>query len=216
MGDGGKEVLQATKRLTEKMNAKLLVLHVAASRVGALDLGFTHSDGITSALGQAEVIYNMGMDEYDLPKDWYVIYQGSHGDNGAHRADLILPSACYTEESGIFVNTEGRSQMAFRANFPPGKAKENWAIVRALAGKLGLNMAFNSLSELRTCLINEYPLLGNLGNIVESDWKKSSFSGFSTNSKLKNYYDDFYKTNPIARASLTLNKLSKANNETGS
>ena len=205
----GANVLQATKKLVEKYACKFFILHVAASRVGAMEIGFTHKSGLTSSISGADVIFNLGMDEFDLPDDCFVIYQGSHGDRGAHRADLILPSACYTEESGIFINTEGRPQLSLRANFAPGHAKENWAIIRALAGKLKLNLAFNNLMELRAKLISEFPHVGRLNQIQKPEWVNSSFSKFPKNQEFKQYYTNFYKTNPIARASLIMNDLSK-------
>ena len=209
----GTDVLQAVKKLVEKYKCKFLVLHVAASRVGAMDVGFAHPKGLDAALEGAEVIFNLGMDEFELPKDCLVIYQGSHGDRGAHRADIIFPSACYTEESGIFINTEGRSQLALRANFAPGDAKENWAIIRALSGKLNLDLNFNGLTELRSQLIKNCPHISRLNETTKSEWTKSTFSGFSNNLCFKGYYDNFYKTNPIARASIVLNDLSKNQSE---
>ena len=152
------------------------------------------------------------MDEFELPKDCVVIYQGSHGDRGAHRADIIFPSACYTEETGIYVNTEGRPQLALRANFAPGDAKENWAIIRALSGKLNCDLGFNSLSELQSQLFDSFPHISRLNEISETEWLNSDFKGFSSNLPLKVYYENFYKTNPIARASLILNELSKSKN----
>ena len=208
----GADVLQSVKKLVEKHNCKFLVLHVAASRVGAMDIGFTHPNGLESALEGAEVIFNLGMDEFELPKDCFVIYQGSHGDRGAHRADIIFPGACYTEESGIYVNTEGRSQLALRANFAPGDAKENWAIIRALSSRLNCTLGFNSLSELRSQLINDFPHMGRLNETIKSKWNDSDFNGFSSDLPFKAYYKDFYKTNPIARASVVLNDLSKNQN----
>ena len=205
----GDSVLQATKKLVEKFSCKFLILHVAASRVGALEIGFTHKGGITSSLDNAEAIFNLGMDEFDLPEDRFVIYQGSHGDRGAHRADVIFPSACYTEESGIFVNTEGRPQLSLRANFSPGESKENWSIIRAFAGKLKLDLGFDDLLELRAKLIKEFPRIGRLDQTEKPEWVQSVFEGFSQNVKFKPYYKDFYKTNPIARASLIMNDLSK-------
>ncbi len=106
-----------------------------------MDLGFVAEGGIAAALDGAGVVYNLGVDEIDIPAGPFVIYQGSHGDRGAHRADVILPGAAYTEELGIFVNTEGRPQMAVRAAFPPGEARENWAILRALSATLGRDAA---------------------------------------------------------------------------
>ena len=119
--------------LCEKTSSKLLILHTAAARVGAMDLGCTTEGGIAAAVDGAEVIYNLGADEMEIAPGAFVIYQGSHGDRGAHRADVILPGAAYTEENGVFVNTEGRPQLAQRAGFAPGEAKENLAILRALS-----------------------------------------------------------------------------------
>ena len=206
--DGGL-LLQAVKALVEKYTCGFMILHTSASRVGAMDVGFTHIDGIDGCMKGAEVVFNMGMDEFDLPEDCFVIYQGSHGDRGAHRADIIFPSACYTEESGIFVNTEGRPQLAQRANFAPGEAKENWAIIRALSGKLKSNLKFDNLSELRTELIREFPHIGRLNQVTRAEWVKPAFKKFSKNLPFKACVIDFYKTNPIARASLTMNELSK-------
>jgi NADH-quinone oxidoreductase subunit G len=207
--EDGEEVLQGIKKLVEKHKCKFLVLHVAASRVGAMDVGFTHPGGLKSALEGAEVIFNLGMDEFELPEDCLVIYQGSHGDRGANRADIIFPAACYTEESGIYINTEGRCQLAFRANFAPGEAKENWAILRALSGELNCNLGFNNLVELRSQLIKDFPHMSRLNEISKPQWHDSDFKGFSSDQKFKAYYKNFYKTNPIARASLVLNDLSK-------
>jgi len=150
-----------------------------------MDIGFTHPEGIDRALDGADVIFNVGMDEFELPKDCVVIYQGSHGDRGAHRADIIFPSACYTEETGIYVNTEGRPQLALRANFAPGDAKENWAIIRALSGKLNCDLGFNSLSELQSQLFDAFPHISKLNEISKSEWLNSDFKGFSSNLPLK-------------------------------
>ena len=101
------------------------------------------------------MIYNLGADEVDIPQGATVIYQGSHGDKGAARADIILPAAAWTEENGLFVNTEGRPQLAMRASFPPGEAKENWAILRALSTELGNTLPYDSLAALRKALEDE-------------------------------------------------------------
>ncbi|MDZ7908740.1 MAG: molybdopterin-dependent oxidoreductase [Gemmobacter sp.] len=145
----GAAVLAEVMALCEATGAKLLVLHTAAGRVGALDLGCTTEGGIKAATEGAEVIYNLGADEVEIAPGAFVIYQGSHGDRGAHRADIILPGAAYTEENGLFVNTEGRPQLAMRAGFAPGEAKENWAILRALSAEIGSTLAWDSLAQLR-------------------------------------------------------------------
>jgi NADH-quinone oxidoreductase subunit G len=147
-GEDGADVLAVIGALAESMAADVLVLHSAASRVGAMDVGATCEGGIAEAFS-AEVIYNLGADEIELPEGAFVIYQGSHGDRGAHRADVILPGAAWTEEQGLFVNTEGRPQLALRAGFAPGDAKENWAILRALSAEVGYQLPFDSLAQLR-------------------------------------------------------------------
>ena len=129
------------------------VLHTAAARVGALDLGFVPGDGGLDAQSMAkagglDVLFNLGADEIDVAPGAFVIYQGTHGDRGAHRADVILPGATYTEKPGLYVNTEGRVQLAERANFPPGDAREDWAILRALSAVLGKTLPFDSLHAL--------------------------------------------------------------------
>ena len=122
------------------------VLHNAASTVGALDIGFAPGKGGLSAaqmttFGTLDVLFSLGADEIKVPDGTFVVYIGTHGDRGAHRADVILPGAAYTEKSGIYVNTEGRVQMANRAAFPPGDAREDWAIIRALSDVLGQEAA---------------------------------------------------------------------------
>ena len=195
--------------------AGLLVLHTAAARVGAMDLGFATQGGLTRAMDGAEVIYNLGVDEYDLPPGPKVIYQGSHGDRGAHRADIIFPGAAYTEESGIFVNTEGRPQIAFKATFPVGEAKENWAIIRALSDKLDAPLGFNTLVQLRDQLAQEYPHLMELDMIRENKLTPIEFTPGS-NIEIENTVKDFYLTNPIARASALMAELSfRARNRAG-
>ena len=144
------------------------VLHTAAARVGALDLGFVPGEGgldaaVMAQAGALDVIYNLGADEIEIAPGAFVIYQGTHGDRGAHRADVILPGAAYTEKSGTYVNTEGRVQMANRASFPPGDAREDWAILRALSEGLGSRLPFDSLPQLRRKLYAEHPHLGAIG-----------------------------------------------------
>lgn len=132
MGEDGAAVLGTIMTMAEAAQAKLMILQTAAARVGAMDVGAVTEGGLDAALDGADVVFNLGADEIDVAPGAFVIYQGSHGDRGAHRADIILPGACYTEENALFVNTEGRPQLAMRANFAPGDARENWAVLRAL------------------------------------------------------------------------------------
>ncbi len=205
-GDGI-AVLGQAMALTEKLGGKMLVLHNAASRVGAMDLGAATEGGLDVALEGADVVYNLGADELDIAAGPFVVYQGSHGDRGAHRADVILPAAAYTEEPGLFVNTEGRPQLAQRAGFAPGQAKENWAILRALSAELGQALPFDSLAQLRSAMVAELPHLERIDEVADNGWdalptKELKQGKFQTSVK------DFYLTNPIARASQLMAELS--------
>ena len=146
----GLAVLAHAQKFAADTGSKLMVLHTAASRVGAMDIGAVTEGGMAAAIDGAEVIYNLGADELEIDAGAFVIYQGSHGDRGAHRADVVLPGAAYTEENGLFVNTEGRPQLAMRAAFAPGEAKENWAILRALSAEVDAKLGYDSLAQLRT------------------------------------------------------------------
>jgi NADH-quinone oxidoreductase subunit G len=196
----GEAVLAAAMKLAEATNSGLLILHTAASRVGAMDVGAVTEGGIASAVEGADVIYNLGADEIEIAQGAYVIYQGSHGDRGAHRADLILPAAAYTEEGGLFVNTEGRPQLGFRAGFPPGDARENWAILRALSAELGATQAWNSLPELRRALVAAVPHLGHIDEVIENDWQSLPDARLGK-ADFRPALTDHYLVNPIARAS---------------
>ncbi len=188
------------------------VLQRAASRVGGLDLGFLpqgdnglDAAGILAA-GNMDVIYLLGADEIDTDKlgNAFVIYQGHHGDAGAHRADVILPGAAYTEKNGTYVNTEGRVQQAALAAFPPGDAKEDWAIIRALSEKAGKTLPYNSLGELRARMVELNPLFGDVDEIVESDWGDFGVSGSVSTEPLTQPIENFFMTDPISRASITM------------
>lgn len=205
-GEDGEAVLGTAMALAKAGNSKFMVLHTAAGRVGAMDVGATNADGMNAVNG-AEVIYNLGADEIDIGPGPFVIYQGSHGDRGAHRADVILPAAAYTEEQGLFVNTEGRPQLALRAGFPPGEAKENWAILRALSAQLGEALPWDSLAGLRTKLVGEVPHLGHIDEVPENTGetlKKGKLGKGDFTSPI----EDHYLTNPIARASELMAELS--------
>ncbi|MGB2213954.1 MAG: NADH-quinone oxidoreductase subunit NuoG [Paracoccaceae bacterium] len=203
----GAAVLGHAMGLAEDAGGKLMVLHTAASRVGMLDIDATCEGGVTAALDSAEVVFNLGVDEVEIAAGPMVIYQGSHGDRGAHRADIIFPSAAYTEENGLFVNTEGRPQLAVRAGFAPGEAKENWAILRALSAELAATLPFDSLAELRQSLLEAHPHLGQIDQILQSEWAplKAGTLGKAT---FRSAISDFYLTNPIARASKLMAELS--------
>ncbi|MBI1418491.1 MAG: NADH-quinone oxidoreductase subunit G [Limimaricola sp.] len=205
----GVAVLAHAMRLAENSNSGLLILHIAASRVGALDVGAVTEGGMEAALDGAEVVFNLGADEVEVAAGAFVIYQGSHGDRGAHRADIILPAAAYTEENGLFVNTEGRPQLALRAGFPPGEAKENWAILRALSAELGATLAWDSLAQLRRALVAAHPHLARIDDVPENDWQPLPLATLGK-ADFRTALRDFYLTNPIARASRLMAELSAA------
>jgi len=194
------------------------VLHDTASRVGALDIGFAgRAGGLNAAqmttFGTLDVLFLLGADETKLSDGTFVVYIGTHGDRGAHRADVILPGAAYTEKSGIYVNTEGRVQMASRAAFPPGEAREDWAIIRALSEALGKKLSYDSLPALRQALFKAVPHLmrvdrieaGNAADIRTLAGKGGNVEKMPFRSSV----EDFYLTNPIARASAVMAECSR-------
>ena len=207
MGDDGEAVLAMVQGICEKSGGKMLVLHTAAGRVGAMDAGCVTEGGVAAALDGTDVVYNLGADEIEIASGPFVIYQGSHGDRGAHRADIILPSAAYTEEQGLFVNTEGRPQLALRAGHPPGEAKENWAILRALSGEMGSALPYDTLAQLRQALVAEVPHLAQVDEVPENAGPKLPEAKLGSGS-LQSAVGDFYLTNPVARASQLMAELS--------
>ena len=203
----GLAVLSNAMKLAEDTGSKLMILHTAAGRVGAMDVGAVTEGGMEAATMGADVIYNMGADEIDIDAGPFVIYQGSHGDRGAMRADVILPGAAYTEEGGLFVNTEGRPQLALRANFAPGEAKENWAILRALSAELDATLPWDSLAGLRRAMVEAAPVLGGVDQVAENEWQPLPVDKMGAAS-FRYTIGDFYLTNPIARASEVMAELS--------
>ncbi|MGA3304112.1 MAG: NADH-quinone oxidoreductase subunit NuoG [Methylovirgula sp.] len=194
------------------------ILHTAAARVGGLDLGFVPGDGGLDALAMAkgavlDVIFNLGADEIDIASGAFVIYQGTHGDRGAERADVILPGATYTEKSGLYVNTEGRVQLAERANFPPGDAREDWAILRALSAALGHKLPFDSLAQLRSKLTQAFPHFQKLDAIAPGELasleKLAALGGAPASDAFVSPIQDFFLTNPVARASAIMAECSE-------
>jgi NADH-quinone oxidoreductase subunit G len=193
------------------------VLHAAASRVGALDVGFVPGAGGLTATqmtadGALDVAFLLGVDEVEIPPGAFVVYVGTHGDRGAHRADVILPGAAYPEKSGIYVNTEGRVQLAGRASFPPGEAREDWAILRALSEVLGNKLPYDSLGALRQALFKVHPHLARIDQIAPGDPagldKLAALGGTPGKAPFVSAIEDFYLTNAIARASTIMAECS--------
>ena len=197
------------------------VLHTAAARVGALDLKFLPGANgldfkeILEACGrrEIEVVYNLGADEIEPEKfrGAFVVYQGHHGDAGARYADVILPGAAYAEQSGIFVNMEGRPQLANRAMFPPGDAREDWAIIRALSDRVGKTLPYDDLFALRQAMIAEVPTLGRIGAtpaLSKPDVASFGKKGPLSPEPFRPVIRDYYLTNAIARASKTMAECS--------
>jgi NADH-quinone oxidoreductase subunit G len=202
------------------------VLHTAASRVGALDLGFLPHEGGRdiagildgAAKGEIDFVYLLGADE--LPMDGFgnafVVYQGTHGDAGAQRADVVLPGAAYTEKDGTYVNFEGRVQRGRRATFPPGEAKEDWAILRALSDVLGSRLPYDDRDALRAAIVADAPHFAEPGALPAPPpadpaiWDAIGAAGaIDSSAPLGSSIEDFYLTNPIARASLTMAECSR-------
>jgi len=222
-GPNGAEVLALAVQVAKKIGVikdgwnGFNVLHTAAGRVGGLDVGFVPTDGGKDAGaiagGEVDLLFNLGADELEIADGTFTIYIGTHGDRGAHGADVILPGAAYTEKSATYVNTEGRPQQTQRGAFPPGEAKEDWAILRALSDKLGKTLPYNTLEQLRAALYAEHPHLAQLEQITEADAsaladlaKKAPKS--AGKAKFARAFDDFYLTNPIARASKVMAECS--------
>jgi NADH-quinone oxidoreductase subunit G len=212
----GAAVLKAAAAAARTFGMTWNVLHNAAARVGGLDLGFIPGQGGKTAAelaakGGADVLFLLGADEIDVSASKaFTVYLGTHGDRGAHRADVILPGAAYTEKNGLYVNTEGRVQQGVRAVFPKGEAKEDWAILRALSERLGAKLTYDSLDQLRARLFADHPSFGRIDHVDGRDaaagldlgalggpgeLSDAPFAGSATS---------FYLTNPIARASVTM------------
>ena len=193
------------------------ILHHAASRVGAMDLGLVTKGGVEGILdgaasGDIEVVFNLGADEIDTSRleKAFVIYQGSHGDEGVKQADVILPGCAYTEKPGTYVNMEGRVQIASRAIFGPGEAREDWAIIRALSERLGSVLPYDSIAELRAKMVAEHPQFLHVDEPPKETWVDFGVAGKVSAGPITNLIDDFYQTNPIARSSKVMADCSGA------
>ena len=220
-------ILDAVRRLAKQVDLVkkgwngFNVLHSTAGLVGGLMLGFLpQKDGLATqdmlgALeqGTLKVLYNLGADEVDLSRrhaDSFIIYQGSHGDRGAGCADVVLPGTAWPEKDATYVNTEGRVQRANRATFPPGDAREDWAIIRALSAVLGKKLGFDDLSGLRQAMIIAVPEFGVLDKPQSAKPKKLGKRQAITNTPLQPHISNFYMTCPISRASVTMAECVKA------
>jgi NADH-quinone oxidoreductase subunit G len=213
----GAAVLAAARALAESCNAVrddwngFAVLHTAAARVGGLDLGLVPGAEGRDVAGilagaqkrEIEVVYLLAADEFDtkgLAKA-FVIYQGHHGDAGAHRADVVLPGAAYTEKPGTYVNTEGRVQEAFRTVYPPGDAREDWAILRALSEALGKTLPYDTIDQVRARLVAVNRNFAALDQQAPGAWGAFGAAGDMADVPFVSPIANFYMTCPISRAS---------------
>lgn len=195
------------------------VLHTAAARVGGLEIGFVPGEGglathgILEACkrGEIDVLFNLGADEIPAEElgSAFVIYQGHHGDSGAHRADVILPGAAYTEKNALYVNMEGRVQAAKQATFPLGQAKEDWKILRALSAHLGQTLPYETQGEIRKALVALNPIFAKIDQVVPAEWKAFGVAGALGDAAFINPITNYYMTDPISRASATMAKCTE-------
>ncbi|HEU0097185.1 MAG TPA: NADH-quinone oxidoreductase subunit NuoG [Allosphingosinicella sp.] len=204
---------EAARAAATALGASFGLLHTAASRVGALDVGFVTEGGVEAIRARAaslRALFLLGADEIDTAAfaDTFTVYIGTHGDRGVRHADVILPGAAYTEKHGTYVNLEGRVQLSEFAVHPPGEAREDWTILRALSDVLGRTLPFDSLSQLRAAIAAEVPRLGVAGLSAVDPLPAFSGPAPSVRGEIAYPIEDFYLTNPIARSSPTLQRCS--------
>ena len=218
--EDGEAVLFAARRIADECGLikdgwnGFNVLHTAAARVGGIELGLVPGEGSRdvagilagAASGEIGLVYLLGADEIDTAKlsSAFVVYQGHHGDAGAHCADVILPGAAYTEKNGTYVNTEGRVQRAWRAVFPPGDAREDWTIIRALSDVLGCRLPYDDIAAVRRRMAAVAPLFGTLDEPPRATWSEFGVEGDMNSAPFETPIDNFYMTDPISRASETM------------
>jgi len=194
------------------------VLHTAAGRVAGLDLGLVPGEGGRdvggildgAAAGDIELVYLLGADEIDPERlgDAFVVYQGHHGDRGAHRADVILPGAAYTEKNATYVNTEGRPQRTRLAVFPPGAAREDWKVLRALSAAMGHVLPYDTLREVRARMVEIAPRLADVDEVTPAEWQPFGTAGTMDATPFTTPIANFYMTDAISRASPTMAECS--------
>lgn len=219
-------VQQIALKCQKSENVKTFnLLHRVASQVAALDMGYKSSPHDIEKL-EPKFLFLMGADESDisrdqLPKDCFIVYQGHHGDKGAEMADIVLPGAAYTEKQATYVNTEGRAQQTLQAVTPPGMAKEDWKIIRALSEISGHQLAYDNLAEIRQRLTEIAPHFTRYGKVEEANFSAESTalnSHFAQSKSLdsaaidtnQKFLRDFYMTDSITRASATMSKCVQA------
>ena len=218
--EDGAAVLAMARELAEKLNAVredwngFAVLHTTAARVGGLDLGLVPGEGgrdVAGILagcekGEIGAVYLLAADEIDTKRlgKAFVIYQGHHGDAGAHRADVILPGAAYPEKPGTYVNTEGRVQLGRRAGYPPGDAREDWSILRALSERLGKTLSYDTLAQVRSRLVSVNKIFAAIDQQAPGAWGPFGKAGATTDAAFVSAVANFYMTCPISRASRTM------------
>ncbi len=211
--EDGAAILKAVRDIADRYCVRegwngFNMLHTAAARVGAMDLGFTTEGGVDALLddaqaGKLKAVFLLGADEFDTSalKDVFTVYLGTHGDEGVKHADVILPAAAYTEKSGTYINTEGRVQRTERAVFPPHEAREDWTILRALSDIVGTTLPYNTLGELRARLAEVVPATATHDMLPTEAWGDFGTAGDLAEGGFAPIIDNFYLTNPIARAS---------------
>ena len=218
--EDGAAVMALARDLAEKVNAVredwngFAVLHTTAARVGGLDLGLVPAEGGRDVAGilagcekrEIDFVYLLAADEIDTKRlgKAFVVYQGHHGDAGAHRADVILPGAAYTEKPGTYVNTEGRVQLGQRAAYPPGDAREDWAILRALSERLGKTLPYDTFDDVRARLVAVNKSFAALDLQVAGTWGPFGKEGALSEAPFVSPVGNFYMTCPISRASKTM------------
>jgi NADH-quinone oxidoreductase subunit G len=230
--DDGGVILEMARRIADTfglINGEwngFNVLHTAAARVGGLDLGLVPADGgrdvsailSGAASGDIAAVYLLEADEIDTTdlEKAFVIYQGHHGDRGAHCADVILPGAAYSEKSATYVNTEGRVQRTSRAVFPPGDAREDWTILRALSDKLGCTLPYDDVSGVRRRMATVNSVFYGLNDIQTAEWSAFGENGETGDAPFSSPIENFYMTDPISRASVTMAECARVLLDTGS
>ena len=216
----GDAVLAASRELAETCNVVrdgwngFNVLHTAAARVGGLDIGFVPKEGgrdvagilNAASAGDIDLVYLLGADEIDMSRlgNAFVVYQGHHGDAGALRADVILPGAAYTEKNATYVNTEGRVQLGRQAVQPPGDAREDWTIIRALSGAVGAPLDYVTLGDVRAAMADANSLFDRVDEVVPADWESFGAVGAMDTAPFESSIANYYMTDPISRASETM------------